>query len=482
MKYIGSYFRMHTVSKDNIKNQLFFLAKESIKTIALTSRCGIRIKDKDLYNKNRDKDTNTNSKYYPLASVYKRSSPELIHNKSSVSFDESTFKKEIDPLSNALMTVCLINLSNYYLNYDNINRKESSLSELYRNICKKQLDFYYENLRNDDGFFVTKKLISDTNSENNLSIKDINKIDLASQSFMMLAYYLYAKEYKNHKEASKENDNSDDYINFSFEILSMFLDCKQELYNLSFDENVKILFSFNLFYIHSKKEECIELITDLCDFLVDKFESKNYYSSSIDDVSLFAICLKDSYTITNIQLFKDKSLEILENLKNLYQEENNIFIKPAIKKDKKDIKYSCSEIMLYFISMMILEDDESYKSGSHSNLSMISNLYKKMVINSGIICSFPETPSLDEIERYRNLSLLSTDMLEEINFRMPRIQNPRISSLAPVFIKNILYSKKKDSFTIKHKIFESNKNFLIFLLILNYFSNDAKTLMGFLES
>ena len=468
MKYIGPYFRMNNLSKDNIKSQLFFLSKESLKTILLNSKCGIEL-DKKV---NLTNDINIQNKIYPLTCIYRKSSPSLINTKSSTIFDQSTIKKEITPLSNALMTLCTLELSTYYKFYEDNDRKNSSHKNLYISLCKNQLDFYYNNLRNDEGLFISKKNSIDANVSSYSLINSKDKFKFSDQAFMMISYYLYSMTNSNDKECNE-------YKNFALEIFSMFIEYKEELYSMSFDESVKVLFCFNLMYKYSSTEQCKNIILDLCDLCIDKFNSKNYYSSSLDYTGLLAICLRDCYKITEIDSFMEISNSIMQEFKKMYDEKNHIFIKPPkdnSKKDKKEIKYSCTEIALYFLTILILDDDNETNFFSKN---AISNMYKKMIIDSSLICSFPEAPTLDEIERYRKLSLLSEDMLEEISFRMPRCNSPKLTSLAPVFIKSITYNRKKDTFSVKHKIFDSDKNLLIFFLVIHYLKDNVISQMNF---
>ena len=98
------------------------------------------------------------------------------------------------------------------------------------------------------------------------------------------------------------------------------------------------------------------MIIDLCDLCIEKFNSKNHYASCIDYTALLAICLNDSYKITKIDSFLEVSKSILQEFKKMYDEKNNIFIKPPkneAKKNKKEIKYSCTEIALYFLAVPI---------------------------------------------------------------------------------------------------------------------------------
>ena len=93
---------------------------------------------------------------------------------------------------------------------------------------------------------------------------------------------------------------------------------------------------------------------------------------------------------------------------------------------------------------------------------MISTVYKKFIINSGLITSWPEAPTLDDYERYRGFTLNSNDMVDESYFRMPNIPTPDSTGNAPIFNKYVTYNKRKDSFSVGKSSFDSYRNFLNF--------------------
>lgn len=466
MRYIGPFFRMNSLSEKDIEGQLFYLSREAIKTIVLNSKCGILSSFRASKKSSRTNNISILNDFSPLICLYRKSSPVFIHNKSSHGFDEASFKKDISPATNALMTLSLLELSRYYSYYKNNNRNIDSLSEAYSYLSKEQLEFYYENLRNAEGIFVEKKNVSDGNAKGYNLIDKNKKFNFVDQAFMMNAYYTYAHD-------NPDDPSSDDYKNFSLQILDMFLDFKDLLYNLSFEDGCKILLSFNVLYDISKEEKCKSLIIDLSDFLITKFDEKDYYIDSLDSASLFGLSLLDSFKHTGIMTFKEKSDEIFEKLKELYNDEKGMFIKLT---DKKEVKYSSFDICFYFLFIFIGSKE---KDNMFEYRSMISNLYRKYFISSGCVYSWPEAPTLDETERYRSLSLRSQDMLDESYFRMPNTPSPESSGVAPLFAKNIVYSKKKDSFTKPKDVFDSYRNVLIFFVFIHYFMDDIIKDMNF---
>ena len=199
---------------------------------------------------------------------------------------------------------------------------------------------------------------------------------------MMAAYYLYS-------HFNKSDAESGDYSKFANEILSLFVDYKDALYDLSFDENVQILLALNIYYKYSKSLVAKELIIDLGDFLINKFEEKDYYLDNLDDCALFSISLMESYKHTGIISFKDGYSEISEKLISLYSSDKNMFLKIS---DKKEIKYSCLEINLYLLCLIMYSSEDDKKNELKP---IISALYRKLYVNSGLLTSWPDAPTLD---------------------------------------------------------------------------------------
>ncbi|MDU5261771.1 MAG: hypothetical protein E6176_05000, partial [Clostridium celatum] len=466
---IGPFFRMNSLSEKEINGQLFYLSKEAVKTIVLNSKCGLVSQIKKYNKLSSSIDITTNSNFSPLLCVYRKASPTFIHSKNSNGFDEETFKKEINPSTNALMSLCLLELLDYYRGFENIDKSIYSINEIYKNLVKDQLDFYSIHLRNREGVFVDKKNILESNSKNfNLVDKD-KKFKFSDQSFMMIAYYLYSIKNPN-------DESSDLYKEFSEQILKMFCDFKDQIYDCSLDEICKVLLALNILYSYNyNNDELKDLIIDLADYAMCKFDEKDYYIDSLDTASLCSIVLTLSYKHTKILTFSEKTTEIINRLYTLYDEDKGAFYKLS---SKKEIKYSCFDITFYILAFIIYQ---SIISNSNEYRMMISTIYKKFIINSGLITSWPEAPTLDDYERYRGFSLNSNDMVDESYFRMPNIPTPDSTGIAPIFNKYITYNKRKDSFSISKNTFDSYRNFLNFFLLIHLFKDEYMDELGLLE-
>ena len=131
LKYIGPFFRMNSLRQEEINSQLFYLSKEAVKTIVLESKCGLVSSIKNFKNLSPSFDINTMNNFSPLLCVYRKASPTFIHSKNSNGFDEETFKKEINPSTNALMSLCLLELLDYYRSFENIDKSIYSINEIF---------------------------------------------------------------------------------------------------------------------------------------------------------------------------------------------------------------------------------------------------------------------------------------------------------------------------------------------------------------
>lgn len=450
MKYIGQFFRMNSLSIEEIESQLLFFCRESLKHIVLESRCGICINYKTLKPLASDNYIENFKNNTPLLCIYKKAKPNIYSSKYSKSWDMSTFKKDVLILPNALMTLSMLETTKYYDRFQGINSSIYNISKLYKDLSKIQLDFYYNHLRNAEGFFVNKKDERQTESkEFNFSEKDAS-FSFIDQGYMMLSYYLYSITCKNNKDSAE-------FKSFSLEILDMFFNLKENLYSESFNNCCNLCLIFNIMYEYSKNERCKNLLIDLSEFTLSKHTESTISLSNIENITLLSLNMLLTYKNTNISLFKDSFNDISILLKNLYDEEKSNLKKTS---NKKDIKYYSKELVPFLINLIVF----SYENTDSKLNNIVSTFYKKYFSDSGLITSFPDAPPLDSNERYKNFSLKSDDLLDEAMFRITNTLSPNLSGLAPIFTKNIVYSTKKNTLSNSNITFDSSINmFLIFL-------------------
>ena len=457
MKYIGSFFKANSLSKEEMASQLLFLSKESVNHIVLESRCGISTNYKNLKENFKKDEISFFKNNTPLICIYKKAKPNIYSSKYSKTWDDTTFKKDIPVSSNALMTLSLLRLCSYYEKFKNINSVLYKRAAFYKNLSKLQLEFYYTYLRNPEGFFVNKKNDeSSSKSSLNISEKE-DEISYSDQALMMLAYYMYSK-------VAPEDSDSKTYEDFALQILNMFVNFKEELYSLSLDECCKIDYCLNNMLLYSNNEDCRLLVLDLSDFILNKYYESNSTFSNLETTSLLALNMYLSYKNTNILIFKDAYLDLIELFCNMFNDEKGIILKGT---DKKEYKYSNMEICLYLTNLLMSFDLDEDSSDKRENI--ISKVYKNYIVNSGIVTSFPDAPNLDSHERYKKFSLKPDDLIDESMFRMTNANSPELTGLAPIFTKNLKYSTKKSIFTSDKTTFDSTKNMFIFFVFINSF-------------
>lgn len=456
LKYIGPFLRINKLKKENVEHQLFYLAKESLKEIVLHSKCGIHTSLKELKIKNIPNfDINTFKDVSPLLCVYKKASTKLINIDDNLCWDGDKFKKEINIDSNSLMTLCLLELHDYYSKFRNIDVNKYNLSKLYLLLCKKQLEFYASYFRNEEGVFIDKKDLSDLFT-GELKFEEKNKkFKFSSQSLLMAAYYKCS--------CLCEKDDKENFKNFSLDILNMFFQFKEELYSLNSEELTQLCLGLNIFYKYSKNEECKVLLLDLSELLYDKVNIEFYsplnFELEQDCINYINFIL--FYKNTGIIKFKDKAENMCNKFLELYDPEKGIFIKDT---ESKDITFSSLEIALY---VMVCIMESHINDHENKNTLIILDVFKRQLVDSGLIPSWPEAPDLQDVERYKNHTLKSDDLVEEQDFRMPSIPTPENCELAAFFYKNISYSKKKEIFKVSKTSFDTCKNMLIFFLIIH---------------
>jgi len=458
MNFLGPFLRVNTLNKNNIKNQFFYLSKESLKDIVFDSKCGIYIPLRDLKSKSFSKtDINTIKLNSPLLCIYKKADAKLKLREGTLNWNENKVKKEITINSNAFMTLSLLELVDYYSSFRNIDDDKYALSGLYLRLCKEQLEFYASYLRNKDGLFVDKKDLTDPmQQEFNFEDKN-NKFKFSDQAFMMAAYYKYSLY-------DKDKDEHE-YKKFSLDILNMFIQYKEEIYNVSFEELNKICLALNIFYKYSGLEKCENLLIDFLDLLIEQYNTKPtlIINAKLDHSCMLFINCTLMYNNTSLLKFKDTSDDLHEKLLKLYDSDKGILLKES---SEKEINYTSDELILYMYSIILYSDLNNVEDNSH----MLEDIFKHQILDSGIVLSWPDSPSLDNTEHYRDFSLKTEDLLKDDDFRMPEVPTPENNELASIFIKNVVYNKRKESFKQSKLSFDSSKNMFIFFLTI-FFHN-----------
>ncbi len=470
LKFIGPFLRINSLNENNISSQLFHLSKESLNRIVLHSKCGIPIAPQEL-NKHMPKtDFNSIKGFSPLLCVYKKASAKLSTENHKLCWNTEKFKKEIPILSNALMTLCLLELCDYYKGFKAIDKKKYSNYEIYSALAKCQLQFYVSNLRNVDGVFVDKLHDSELFSEDLVLSDKKNTFKFSEQAFLMNAYYRYSMLFE---EDLKKDENSyaKEYRKFSLDILNLFMDCREYIYENSFSEKLKLFSALNLFYNYSRMDDLKPLLLDLYDLILEEYHMGATDKS--DDKVLYdsLLLLNSNFMYKNLNFLRAKefSEDLHKNLISIYDKDLGLYVKTP---EEKTCEYNSTELISYLMSLITfnktfeddIEDDDN---------SIIESVYKNGIANSGLVLSWPDTPNLNDPERYRDFYKDSENLLDEDYFRMQTLPTPENNELAPVFVKKITYNRKKHEFKVSKSSFYSTKNMTIFFMSIFLYNNFA---------
>lgn len=454
LNYIGPFLRLNPLTIPHIKGQLFHLAKESMKHIVLNSKCGVTIPIKELKTNTSNIDINIINSFSPLLCVYKKANPKLIFENGLAFWNEEGFKKEISIGSNALMTLAILELADYYAQFAEIDSKKYILHSIYLELAKKQLEFFAANLRNEEGLFVDKKDISNPENKQLLLKEKSNKFKFSDQALLMAAYYKYS--------LMDEKNTEDEFKKFSYDILNMFFQFNDELYSLSLEEKSKLCFALNLFLHDSNDIKAKTLLFDITELLVEECESISYVEMENSEFELLSMILIDLSLFslnTGIIKFKEIQDKIYNKLISNYNSDLGIFINST---ESKEITFSSSEIILYIVCILLHNELEN----TDEDKRIITDVFKRQISDSGIVLSWPDVPDINDAERYKNFSLKSEDLLDEQYFKMPSNASTEKTEAAPIFIKYVTFNIKNESFKQGKSTFDSTKNMFLFFIII----------------
>lgn len=469
MKYIGPFLKLNYLSKQNIENQLFHLAKESEKMLIFHSKFGIVSEEKyPRYQTKPNNDIITFESFSPLLCIYRKADAKLLENNNKLAFDNDKLKKEVPIFSNAYMTLSLLELAKYYKSMPNSKHSSKNLYDIYMTLAENQLEFYLTYLRNYEGVFTDKKDISE---EKEFKFENCAKnFVFSDQCSIMCAFYLCS--------ILSNNKYKTQYETFAFDIFKVINGFKDTLYSLPSMEILKICISLNVFYSYSKNKDVLLLLLDLYDYAKENFDKDNLQEHCFFCINSFLL-----YKNTDILKFKDNAEKCFKKLLKLYDTNTGILeIEPEKKdkdkkekkekkdkkekKEKKDTKYSAVDLLSYLLcSIICFKEDETSVVGSP-----LSSFFKTYILESGIIESWPKEPAVDNIERYKNFSMSSGDLLREQDFKMQSIKTPEENLTLPVFLKEISYSKKKGCFSNSKTSFNTSENMFFFFLFIYLFA------------
>lgn len=449
---------MNTLTIQHIRKQLFFFAKEAVKHIVLESGCGLVIPSKELKSKSSHIQQE-NKDYLPLQAIYKKANCSLRDNKEFPCWKEERFKKVLPVRANAFMTLCLLELIEYYSTFKDIEPLNYGMSHYYNALARRQLEFFNSNLRNTYGLFVDKADMTEELETDYKLKEEALKFKFSDQALMMLANYKYSTMCPDKDRAQ--------FYDFYTEILNLFYEFKNDVYGSSMSELLTICLAMNLLYKWSGDESVKLYVADLGDLISDKYTS---YSARRDSINVENLCLHyiNSYMLARtlkLEKYSTEAAELKCAILDLYDSERGVFIKDA---SSKECSYDCDEVVLYTISLLLEPSEGSDKNKANY---LASDIFRNQLLNSGLITSWPELPDLDAAERYSRFSRRSEDLLEDHYFKLSSAQSSEVTEVAAVLLKSTTYNRRKNSFTQAKPTFDASRNMFMFFLLLHFFKD-----------
>jgi len=280
--HLGKFLKLNSLEYPLIEYQLFNFSKESLKQILLSSKCGEIINGKEFKNRPPTTDLLNTKHIYPLACLYKKAKPKIKSENNIYHWKQEKIKKNIDILSNAYMTLSILNLAEYYDKIIYNEKKRNDIVKFYVSCAKYQLNYYLNNFRNELGLFVNKITLDDNkNKDHNITFSSSDSsFEFSAQAYLMVCFYkcsVFLKDTSPYKLP---------FLNFSKEIENMFIEFKNDILNYPNKKSIELLQALIL-YINVDNCTNTAIISLSLD-IVENFFSK-YSLSSISTYNKFLL-------------------------------------------------------------------------------------------------------------------------------------------------------------------------------------------------
>lgn len=452
--HIGRFLKLNSLNSPYIEYQLFNFSKESLKQIFLNSKCGEIINGKEFKEKPPNSNLVGTKNVYPLICLYKKSKPKIKYESNIYHWKEEKTKKKIHILSNALMTLNILNLCEYYREIIKDEKKQKDLVRFYLIAARCQLNYYLTHFRNDLGLFINKNVQSSNKAtkkeENEIEfVKSSENFDFSAQAYMMTAFLKCSRLLKDTSPYKLP------FENFSNEILNMFITYKDKLFELSPRKTIEIIYGFNSYLELNPKnlKEFINIFSELIENFICK--------KSLSSISTYSKILF-YYTLKNLTQFlketKDEQyLEIIDLMKECIWDLNELFEDPYFKKTE----INDSKDLLSFQIYLILNQDKEHSL----------DFFNNTLLNSKVFSSFPNIPKKGDGEKYFMFSNKDSNIIPDEYFKPNNYKVMSEANLTPIILKEINFNQDKEKFTKGKEKFDSFLNMSLIFFITNSLKN-----------
>lgn len=448
--HLGKFLKLNSLEYPLIEYQLFNFSKESLKQILLSSKCGEIINGKEFKDKPPNTDLLNTKHIYPLACLYKKAKPKIKSEKNIYYWKPEKIKKNVDILSNAYMTLSVLNLAEYYEKIIYDEKKRNDIVKFYVSCAKCQLNYYLNNFRNELGLFVNKIALSDNENKNyNTTFSTCDSsFEFSSQAYLMVCFCkcsILLKDTSPYKLP---------FLNFSKEIENMFIEFKNDILNYHNKKSIELLQAFTL-YINmnnNKDTPIINLSLDIIENLFSKYSLSSI--STYDKFLLYNVLIKLRSTILNQNndAFSEQKKLISEYIWDL----DEIFLDKNLYKNEIIDTY---DIIAYELYLLKVNKHESLK------------FYNDVLIPSKIFSSFPNIPKNYESEKYFQFNHKTENIIPDKYFKPSSYKTMNECDLTPIICKNIRFLQDKNKFSKPKIKFDSKINMRLIYLMISTLKN-----------
>lgn len=443
--HLGKFLKLSSLKSPTIEYQLFNFSKESLKQIFLNSKCGEIINGKEFKTKPPNTDLLGTKNIYPLSCVYKKAKPKINVKKNILNWKDHKIKKKVNILSNAYMSLSLLILGEYYENIITDEKKRGELVKFYTSSVKCQLKFYMKNFRNELGIFVNKIPIFNEKGEIKEFTSSNEKINFQAQAYLMICFLKCSQMLK------ESSPYKIPFLNFSEEIEKMFIDFKQNIFELPSKKLSELIYAFQI-YINFKPSPSTEFL-NLLFLIIEKFLTKSSLSSigTYEKIILYkSFSYLKSYTLKN-NCEKHSSVY---NLMSEYLWEFNNFISNS--NFIKTELLNESDLISYQLYLM------------ETNKELSKSFFAKFLLPSKVFSCFPNIPKNYESEKYFHFEHNNQNIIPDKFFKPSSYKSMDEANLTPIIYKDLIFSSKKNKFLKPKQKFHALLNMkLIFFILSN---------------
>lgn len=442
--HLGKFLKLNSIEFPLIEYQLFNFSKESLKQIFLNSKCGEIINGKEFKDKPPNTDLIGTKNIYPLACVYKKGKPKIKPEKQIYSWKKDKIKKKIDILSNAYMTLSILNLAEYYDRIIESEKKRKKVVKFYLSSAKCQLNYYVNNFRSELGVFINKKYIEDgENKKDNINFESSSSsFNFPPQTYLMTCFYKCSELMKD------TSPYKIPFLNFSYEMEKMFLDFKDKILKDTPKNLIELLYAFSV-YIKSKDQINKEVIY-LCFDIIEHFVNHHSLSSisTYDKILLYNSMrsFKPLCTEYNGEFYSYKEIfsEYLWDLEEIFDDPN--FYNNEILNEY--------DLISYQIYLLMYNKEKSH------------NFYNKILLPSKVFSCFPNIPKKYESEKYFKFNHKDEYKIPDKYFKPLNYKTMDSINITPIICKDIHYIHDKNKFSKPKVKFDSLINMRLTHLII----------------